>query len=112
MAVDRICEQAYSSPRPHFFYYRVGCFKRTQIMINIGQSIKNELQKQERSISWLANKLGCNRIAVYRILRKNSIDTALLERISVILNHDFFKEYSIDIETKGVYKNDTDMYHL
>lgn len=81
-------------------------------MINIGQSIKNELQKQERSISWLANKLGCNRIAVYRILRKNSIDTALLERISVILNHDFFKEYSCDIETKSVYKNDTDMYHL
>lgn len=77
-------------------------------MINIGQNIKNELDRQERSISWMAHKLGCNRISVYRILRKNSIDTALLTRISIILHYDFFKELSEEVARKdGVVKNDT-----
>lgn len=78
-------------------------------MINIGQSIRNELDRQERTISRLARKLGCNRIAVYRILRKNSIDTALLTRISAVLNHNFFDELSQDVEGKTMYKNDTDV---
>lgn len=81
-------------------------------MINIGQNIKEELEKQERSISWMAKKLGVNRIAVYRILRKNSIDTVLLMRISLILHHDFFKDLSEDIVGRGVLHNDTDVYHL
>lgn len=78
-------------------------------MINIGQSIKNELNRQERTISWFARKLGCNRVAVYRILRKNSIDTALLIKISAILNHNFFDELSQDVQFKNVSKNDTDL---
>lgn len=71
-------------------------------MVNIGQNIRDQLERQERSVSWMAQKLGCNRIAVYRILSKNSIDTALLSRISVILQYDFFRELSADIESKGV----------
>ena len=69
-------------------------------MMNIGQNIKNELDRQERSVSWMAHKLGCNRCAVYRILHRNSIDTALLARISNILNHDFFKELSEEFTHK------------
>jgi len=41
--------------------------------------------------------LDCNRTSVYRILKKNSIDTALLGRISQILNCDFFQELSKDM---------------
>lgn len=67
-------------------------------MVNIGQSIKDELRKQERTISWLAQKLNCHRSVVYRILSKNSIDTAMLKSISIILRHDFFKEYSEEME--------------
>ena len=48
-------------------------------MVNIGLRIKEELQQQERTISWLARKLNCNRSTVYRILNKNSIDTMLLD---------------------------------
>ena len=66
-------------------------------MINIGQAIKEELENQERSISWLAKKLNCHRSVVYRILNKNSIDTSILFNISIILHHDFFKAYSVDI---------------
>ena len=69
----------------------------TVSMINIGKRIQEELEQQERSISWLARKLDCNRTSVYRILKKNSIDTALLGRISQILNCDFFQELSKDM---------------
>lgn len=81
-------------------------------MINIGQCIKDQMERQERSVTWMAQKLGCNRIAIYRILSKNSIDTALLSRISIILQHDFFKELSADIEQKRCSQKDTDVYHL
>ena len=54
-------------------------------MINIGQSIREELARQERTVSWLAKKLNCTRAVVYRIMAKNSIDTAMLARISVVL---------------------------
>lgn len=66
-------------------------------MVNIGQCIKEELERQERSVSWLARKLNCHRSVVYRIFSKNSIDTGLLKSISEILNHDFFKDYSDDM---------------
>lgn len=66
-------------------------------MVNIGLCIKEELERQERTVSWLARKLNCHRSVVYRIFNKNSIDTGLLKRISEILDYDFFKEYSDDI---------------
>ncbi len=66
-------------------------------MINVGQSIKEELQRQERTVSWLARKLNCTRASVYRIFEKNSIDTSLLISISEILHHNFFRDLSEDI---------------
>lgn len=66
-------------------------------MINVGQSIKEELQRQERTVSWLARKLNCTRASVYRIFEKNSIDTSLLISISEILHHNFFRDLSDDI---------------
>lgn len=67
-------------------------------MVNIGQNIKEELQRQERTVSWLARKLNCTRAAVYRIFDKNSIDTALLTNISQVLHHNFFTELSEDVQ--------------
>ncbi len=61
-------------------------------MIDIGQKIREELDRQERTVSWLARKLNVNRAAVYRILRKNSIDTGMLENISSVMNHNFFRD--------------------
>ena len=66
-------------------------------MVNIGNRIKEELIREDRTVSWLARRLNRNRAAVYRILCKNSIDTALLLNISKLLNYDFFKEYSAEI---------------
>ncbi len=66
-------------------------------MVNIGQCIKDELERQERTVSWLARKLNCTRAAVYRIFAKNSIDTALLTSISQILHRNFFQDLSDDV---------------
>lgn len=71
-------------------------------MMNIGESIKEELIRQERTISWLARKLNRNRAYVYRILCKNSIDTSLLAQISVLLKRDFFQELSKDVSMDGI----------
>lgn len=73
-------------------------------MANIGQRIKDVLNEQERTVSWLARKLNCNRASVYRILSKNSIDTSILVKISDILHHDFFSEY-IDELNSGKQSN-------
>ena len=63
-------------------------------MKHIGELIRLELEKQERSISWLARKLSCDRTKVYRLFQKNSIDTYDLARISILLSHDFFADLS------------------
>ncbi len=66
-------------------------------MKHIGKLIKEELERQERTVSWLARKLSCDRSNVYRIFQKQSIDTSVLKRISIILNHDFFVDLSEDL---------------
>ncbi len=63
-------------------------------MESIGNLIKKELERQERSVSWFARKLSCDRSNVYRLFQKESIDTNLLARISIILNHNFFADLS------------------
>ncbi len=66
----------------------------------IGKLIQEELKNQERSVSWFARKLFCDRSNVYRLFQKESIDTDLLMRISVLLNRDFFSELSENTKNK------------
>jgi hypothetical protein len=56
----------------------------------IGLLIRDELTAQERTVSWFARKLHTDRSNVYRLFQKNSVDTDLLSRISMVLNKDFF----------------------
>ena len=65
-------------------------------MVHIGQLIEQELRRQRRSVSWFAKELYCDRTNVYKLFRKESIDTLLLYRISCILSHVFFKYYTDD----------------
>lgn len=67
-------------------------------MINIGKLIEMELHRQERSASWFAKKLYCDRTNVYSIFKRHSIDTDLLMRICYILNCDFFRYYSDELQ--------------
>ena len=67
-------------------------------MKSVGILIKQELEKQDRSISWLARKLSCDRTKIYRLLQKHSIDTYDLARISILLSHDFFADLSQELK--------------
>ena len=66
----------------------------------IGILIKEELEKQERSITWFARKLSCDRSNIYRLFQKESIDTNLLARISILLGKDFFSDLSDYVKEK------------
>ena len=67
-------------------------------MINIGMEIKNELERQGRSVAWLSRQLGTSRMTCYRIFDSFSIDTQLLRRISILLGRDFFQLYSSSLK--------------
>ncbi len=66
-------------------------------MIHIGKLIETELRRQERSVTWFARKLYCERTNVYHIFQRRSIDTEMLLRISHVLEHDFFSYYRQEI---------------
>jgi hypothetical protein len=63
------------------------------MMINIGREIEAELRRQGRGATWLAQRLHCDRTNVYNIFKREGIDTILLQRISTVLNRNFFMLY-------------------
>jgi len=62
--------------------------------IHIGKLIQDKMEKDRRSVNWLANELCCTRANVYKIFDKSNIDIVRLLRISRVLNYDFFSELS------------------
>ena len=60
--------------------------------LQIGQRIQTELKQQGRSVSWLAKQLDVERTSLYYTFRQNSIDLALLMRISFHLNYNFLQD--------------------
>lgn len=56
----------------------------------IGKIIYDELMRQERTPTWLAKKIRCERTNIYYIFKQTSIHTDILRRISIALNVDFF----------------------
>ena len=67
-------------------------------VFNIGEIVKQKLEEKERSISWLAKKIPCDRSNLYKMLQKFHIPSNTLRRISKILDYDFFKYYSEDLQ--------------
>ena len=66
-------------------------------MIHIGNIIKKIFEAQGSSVSWLAKQLCCDRTNIYSIFNRERIDTELLKKISIALNHDIFKYYSEEL---------------
>ncbi|MBR1774608.1 MAG: XRE family transcriptional regulator [Bacteroidales bacterium] len=67
--------------------------------MHIGRHIQRILKSQGRMVTWLALQIPCDRTNVYLIFKKSAIDTALLEKISIILNHNFFKDLSNELHS-------------
>ena len=61
-----------------------------QHRIHVGELIKERLKEEGKSVVWLAQELGCHRTNVYNIFEKNSLDTNIIRRISIIMRHNFF----------------------
>ena len=70
-------------------------------MPHIGSLIKQELERQERSASWLAKRLCCDRTNIYKIFARDTIDVQMLMRISIALKYNFLKLYS-DLTETGI----------
>ena len=73
-------------------------------MIHIGRIIRQELENQGRSVTWLAKQLNFSRANLYNIFDKSTLDTAVLMQISQLLKVDFFQYYTDELEmriTKG-----------
>lgn len=66
--------------------------------LKIGKIIEQELRAQERSVVWFANKLGCERTNIYKIFQRDSVDTKLLYKISMILRRNFFDIYARELD--------------
>lgn len=85
--------------------------------IHIGKKIKEELYKQGLSISTFAKKINRSRNVVYDIFERESIDTALLNKIGVVLRTDFFsiyseqKEYKKDGVVPAVVRDEKSLYN-
>ncbi|WP_366926729.1 helix-turn-helix domain-containing protein [uncultured Bacteroides sp.] len=65
--------------------------------MHIGQLIFQKMKERHISVVDLAKKMNCSRTNIYKIFEKESIDTQLLFRFSIILDFDFFNCYSREI---------------
>lgn len=62
--------------------------------MHIGKRIKEVLEQRQKPVTWLAKEINCERTNVYNIFARKDINTALLAKIGIILEYNFFKEFS------------------
>ena len=62
--------------------------------IHIGQMIRAELKAQGRTMKWFSEAIHRDYSVVHKMLKRESIDLAMLVRISKLLNHDFLRDIS------------------
>ena len=58
---------------------------------HLGHLIRDELNRQKRSVSWLARAINCERTTCYDIFERKFVNTEQLEKISIALHHNFFR---------------------
>lgn len=64
--------------------------------MHIGQRIKQVMAEKNLSVIAAAKVINCERTNVYNVFARKDINTNLLRKFSVLLDHDFFKELSED----------------
>lgn len=62
--------------------------------VHIGNMIRRKLKEQGRSVTWFASAIHSDRSNTYKMLKRESIDLALLMYISELLHYDFLRECS------------------
>ena len=67
--------------------------------IHIGSIILQKLKEKERSIAWLARKIGCNDANLGRLLKNSQyLHSELLKRIAKALKENLFAYYTEEFE--------------
>ena len=64
------------------------------MQIHIGNLIRDELRRQNRTNAWLMERIGVSERTLQRLFNRSSIDTQQLFLISTVLSTDFFQHYS------------------
>lgn len=67
---------------------------------HLGNLIKKELKRQGRSAAWLAAQVHCTPENVYKLCRQPWVSMPLLFQICMVLNHDFFKDCSENLQKR------------
>lgn len=62
--------------------------------VHIGNKIKQIFDKKGMTVSEFGRRINKSRENVYDIFRRKSIDTGLLEKISEVLEYDFFQHFT------------------
>lgn len=62
--------------------------------LHIGQLIQEQLKKDQRSVGWLSRQIPCTRNHVYKLFKRDSMDSELLLRISLVMQFNFFQYYT------------------
>ena len=68
--------------------------------MHIGNRIKEVMREKHVSAIAVAKIINCERTNIYNIYARKDVSTKLLEQFCVILNHDFFKDLSKDLNLK------------
>jgi transcriptional regulator with XRE-family HTH domain len=80
-------------------------------MQSVGEIIKTKMKEKGLPVSEFARRINTNRNNVYDIFRRESIDTSLLQKISVVLEYNFFVHF-VNENTNSMQEparmNDTD----
>ena len=63
--------------------------------MHIGSFIRQKVEEKGMTVVEFSRQLSCTRVNAYKLFSKKSIDTDMLCRISIILEYDFFYDYSI-----------------
>ncbi|HXB39812.1 MAG TPA: hypothetical protein VNZ49_04670 [Bacteroidia bacterium] len=82
--------------------------------IHIGKKIKEIVDQFRYSITEFAGLINKSRTVAYDIFERDTLDTGLLQQISKVLNHNFFRYYNHDIqslskEEKSVYMSQLEL---
>lgn len=60
--------------------------------IHIGQMIQAEMNRQGRTVNWLAKEICCEKSNVYKMFRRKSLDLDQLMKICDVLKYNFLKD--------------------
>lgn len=76
--------------------------KNNPLPVHIGEKVQQVFEQKNIKLSDFADQLGTVRQNVYRIFKKRDLDTGLLTKLSLVLEHNFFQYYCPENEQDSI----------